>query len=814
MGGQIAKLISGLWARKPSSIVMIGLDAAGKTTVLRQLQLGEVAITNPTVGFNVETIMFENLKMTIWDLGGQKTIRVLWSEYYQNTNGVVFVIDCLDRARICCGQEKLCQACASCELLEALQSPDLANVPVLVLANKQDHPQAVRPDECSRLLGLADLPSNWRWHIQGCSALLNQGNTDGVYIVVLDGEYLAAKIFDNSTVALMEFNTSSILKACRIENRFIRGVHHCLKNVETDQHVLFLDYSDQGDLSNVIRTIRDFGIPEPLAKRLLYMLLSGLTDLHKHGFMHRDIKPDNLLLSYNPTTQKVRLVISDFVFLKRVSDGSSPMITANHTICGTPLYMPLEVMLEQPYNHKLDVWASGCILYELLTGEHPFPTESIVQLRRKIQAGPNLNHPLLVPLTNANPDLLDLLQKMFDPAIPTRIDTLGDTLLSHPYFTSSNPKVGMDNVELGWDEFQFLKSGCVGYQPSHPPQMTQTHPQTQTLTQTLDSIRLRGSLVEQVPQPQTLLETTIVTHDYEPHSNESVPSTVAPAHQDSPESSEGRTHSPHRNTEAVGGCVQNERENESNSQPPSQVPQKPTRFGRRAGRVGEARGKVRMACEFCGVAVEIEKMEDHIQQMRQDEVQKRKEEEKRRKEDEQNRIKMREEEEKRIKMREEEEKRIKMREEEEKRIKMREEEEKRIKMREEEEKRKRKEAKAKKEQEQRQKVEERRKAEEERKRAFEQIQMKKREEERKRKEEEERKRKVEQTQREKEEKRKRKKEKRRKEEEESSDEEEEERLRIIEQNLMKMKEEIRQQEEEEEESSEELRRVIKEEEDR
>ena len=57
---------------------MIGLDAAGKTTVLYKLKMGELLTTIPTIGFNVETINYKNLEMTIWDVGGQDKIRQLW----------------------------------------------------------------------------------------------------------------------------------------------------------------------------------------------------------------------------------------------------------------------------------------------------------------------------------------------------------------------------------------------------------------------------------------------------------------------------------------------------------------------------------------------------------------------------------------------------------------------------------------------------------------------------------------------------------------------------------------------------------------
>ncbi|KAK2961293.1 putative ADP-ribosylation factor [Blattamonas nauphoetae] len=158
---------------------MVGLDAAGKTTVLNRLKLGETIMSNPTIGFNVEEVQFENLKMTIWDVGGQKRIRQLWSHYYEGAHGVVYVVDCSDTGRLACSNPDGCEECARCELMECLRSEHLTKAPVLILANKQDIPTAVKPDECSRHLGLQDLPPTRKWHIQGCCALTGQGLTEG-----------------------------------------------------------------------------------------------------------------------------------------------------------------------------------------------------------------------------------------------------------------------------------------------------------------------------------------------------------------------------------------------------------------------------------------------------------------------------------------------------------------------------------------------------------------------------------------------------------------------------------------------------------
>jgi len=69
----------------------VGLDAAGKTTILYKLKLGEIVTTIPTIGFNVETVEYKNISFTVWDVGGQDKIRPLWRHYFQNTQGLILL---------------------------------------------------------------------------------------------------------------------------------------------------------------------------------------------------------------------------------------------------------------------------------------------------------------------------------------------------------------------------------------------------------------------------------------------------------------------------------------------------------------------------------------------------------------------------------------------------------------------------------------------------------------------------------------------------------------------------------------------------
>ena len=102
-----SKIFSVLFSKKEVRLLILGLDNAGKTTLLYQMQCGEVKVTVPTLGFNVESVNYENLTFQMWDLGGQSEIRPYWKCYYPKTNAVVFVIDSSDKERIDIAKQEL-----------------------------------------------------------------------------------------------------------------------------------------------------------------------------------------------------------------------------------------------------------------------------------------------------------------------------------------------------------------------------------------------------------------------------------------------------------------------------------------------------------------------------------------------------------------------------------------------------------------------------------------------------------------------------------------------------------------------------------
>jgi len=162
-----------LVSKNEQRIIMVGLDAAGKTTILYKLKLGEIVTTIPTIGFNVETVEYKNINFTVWDVGGQDKIRPLWKHYYQNTAGIIFVVDSADPNRI------QGQGSARAELEQLLQEEELRNAVILVFANKQDIVGALPVNEVSEKLGLNEV-RNKQWYIQGCCATDGTGLYEGL----------------------------------------------------------------------------------------------------------------------------------------------------------------------------------------------------------------------------------------------------------------------------------------------------------------------------------------------------------------------------------------------------------------------------------------------------------------------------------------------------------------------------------------------------------------------------------------------------------------------------------------------------------
>ncbi|XP_041028410.1 ADP-ribosylation factor 1-like isoform X2 [Juglans microcarpa x Juglans regia] len=170
MGLALSRFVKMLFARKEMRILMVGLDAAGKTTILYKLKLGEIVTTIPTIGFNVETVEYKNVSFTVWDVGGQDKIRPLWRHYFQNTQGLIFVVDSNDRERISEARDELHRMLSEDELRDAI---------LLVYANKQDLPKALTVSEITDKLGLHSLRQR-RWYIQAACATNGQGLYEGL----------------------------------------------------------------------------------------------------------------------------------------------------------------------------------------------------------------------------------------------------------------------------------------------------------------------------------------------------------------------------------------------------------------------------------------------------------------------------------------------------------------------------------------------------------------------------------------------------------------------------------------------------------
>ncbi|KAI8424687.1 hypothetical protein MSG28_006643 [Choristoneura fumiferana] len=167
---------------KEMRILMLGLDNAGKTTILKRFNGEPIDTISPTLGFNIKTLEHRGFKLNIWDVGGQKSLRSYWKNYFESTDGVAWVVDCADARRLA--------ACAR-ELHALLREERLAGASLLVLANKADLPGALSAKDIREALDLDSIKSH-HWRIVHCSAVTGEHLLDGMDWMLDD---IASRIF-------------------------------------------------------------------------------------------------------------------------------------------------------------------------------------------------------------------------------------------------------------------------------------------------------------------------------------------------------------------------------------------------------------------------------------------------------------------------------------------------------------------------------------------------------------------------------------------------------------------------------------------
>ncbi|XP_029815761.1 serine/threonine-protein kinase 36 [Manacus vitellinus] len=237
------------------------------------------------------------------------------------------------------------------------------------------------------------------------------------------------------------------LKNLQREIEIMRGLHHpniiqMLDSFETDKEVVVVTDYAEGELFQILED--DGSLPEDQVQTIAAQLVSALYYLHSHRILHRDMKPQNILLGKDGVVK-----LCDFGFARAMSIHTMVLTS----IKGTPLYMSPELVEERPYDHTADLWSVGCILYELFVGTPPFYTNSIFQLVSLIVKDPVKWPTAMSPVFKSF--LQGLLMKdphqrlswpelLSHPFIAGRVTVIDDTEecgISNPFTTKLSPEL-------------------------------------------------------------------------------------------------------------------------------------------------------------------------------------------------------------------------------------------------------------------------------------------------------------------------------------------------------------------------------------
>jgi len=161
-----------------------GLDNAGKTTILKKFNGEDITTISPTLGFNIQTLEYGGYNLNVWDVGGQTTIRSYWRNYFEATDGLIWVVDSADRMRL--------RDCRE-ELFKLLTAEKLAGASLLIFANKQDLAGSLPAPALAEALDLGhEIFAKRHWTIQPCSAVTGEGLVEGIDWMITD---IASRIF-------------------------------------------------------------------------------------------------------------------------------------------------------------------------------------------------------------------------------------------------------------------------------------------------------------------------------------------------------------------------------------------------------------------------------------------------------------------------------------------------------------------------------------------------------------------------------------------------------------------------------------------
>ncbi|KAG2690663.1 hypothetical protein I3760_09G199000 [Carya illinoinensis] len=192
---------------------------------------------------------------------------------------------------------------------------------------------------------------------------------------------------------------------------------------------LVLEYCRGGDLSIYIQ--RQGRVPEATAKQFMQQLVAGLQILRENSLIHRDLKPQNLLLSTSDNNSVLK--IADFGFARSLQPRGLA-----ETLCGSPLYMAPEIMQLQKYDAKADLWSVGAILFQLVTGKTPFTGNNQIQLLQNIMKSNELQFP---PDKDLSSDCKDLCQKLLRRNPVERLTF--EEFFNHPYLSQRQPAASL-----------------------------------------------------------------------------------------------------------------------------------------------------------------------------------------------------------------------------------------------------------------------------------------------------------------------------------------------------------------------------------